>query len=139
VRHFFKLRGKRAAHKLRANDFAYVDHLVRRWSPAWQNIPAAETAHVKQAFAEPGCVEAACGYYAALTPRVPASLRAPIEVPSVAFAGGHDNVSPRAYEKARRCFAGSYDVVQVPGGHFMHREHPSEFIAELTRVLGAAR
>jgi pimeloyl-ACP methyl ester carboxylesterase len=48
-------------------------------------------------------------------------------------------VSPRAYEKARRCFAGSYDVVQVPGGHFMHREHPNEFIAELTRVLGAAR
>ena len=25
--------------------------------------------------------------------------------------------------------------MQVPGGHFMHREHPTEFITELLRVL----
>jgi pimeloyl-ACP methyl ester carboxylesterase len=139
VRHFFVLRGRRAAAKVRANDFAYVDHLVRRWSPAWTNVPAEETARIKEAFAEPGCVEAACAYYAALSPRMPAALRASIEVPAVAFAGMHDNVSLRAYEKARRCFAASYEVVRVPGGHFMHREHPSEFSAELTRVLRAAR
>jgi pimeloyl-ACP methyl ester carboxylesterase len=138
VRHFFVLRGKRAAEKVRANGHAYIDQLVRRWSPAWQNMPAEETARVKQAFAEPGCVEAACGYYAALSPRIPAFLRAPIKVPAVAFAGIHDNLSPRAYEKARGCFGASYEVVQVPGGHFMHREHPSEFIDELTRVLRAA-
>jgi len=137
VRHFFVLRGKRAALKVRANDHAYVDHLWRRWSPAW-HVPAEETARVKEAFAHPGCAEAACAYYAALSPRLPASLRAPIKVPSVAFAGIHDNMSPRAYEKARRCFTASYEVVQVPGGHFMHREHPAEFIAELTRLLRAA-
>lgn len=138
VRHFFVLRRKRAAQTVRAHDYAYIDQLVRRWSPAWQHMPADETARVKQAFAEPGCVEAACGYYAALTPRIPASLRAPIKVPAVAFAGIHDHVSPRAYEKARHCFAAAYEVVQVPGGHFMHREHPSEFITELTRLLRAA-
>ena len=138
VRHFFVLRRKRAAQKVRANDHAYVDELVRRWSPAWKNIPAEETARVKQAFAEPGCAEAACGYYAALSPRMPASLKASIKVPAVAFAGIHDNVSPRVYEKARRCFDASYEVIQVPGGHFMHREHPTEFIAELTRVLREA-
>ena len=54
-----------------------------------------------------------------------------------AFAGIHDRVSPRAFEKARRCFEASYEVVQVPGGHFMHREHPEEFITELTRLLRA--
>ncbi len=138
VRHFFVLRGKRAAEKARANDHAYIDHLVRRWSPAWKDIPADETARVKQAFAAPGCLEAACAYYAALSPRLPKSLRAPIKVPSVAFAGIHDNMSPRAYEKARHCFAASYEVVQVPGGHFMHREHPNEFNAELSRLLRAA-
>jgi pimeloyl-ACP methyl ester carboxylesterase len=138
VRHFFVLRGKRAAQKVRANGHAYIDHLVRRWSPAWHDMPADETARVKQAFAQPGCVEAACAYYAALSPRMPASLKASIKVPAVAFAGVHDNVSPRAYEKARRCFEASYEVVQVPGGHFMHREHPTEFIAELTRLLRAA-
>jgi pimeloyl-ACP methyl ester carboxylesterase len=139
VRHFFVLGRKSGAAKVRANDHAYIDELVRRWSPAWKNMPAEETARVKQVFAQPGCVEAACGYYAALSPRMPASLRTAIKVPSVAFAGIHDNVSPRAYEKARRCFASSYEVVQVPGGHFMHREHPTEFIAELTRTLRAAR
>jgi pimeloyl-ACP methyl ester carboxylesterase len=138
VRHFFVLRRKHAADRVRANNHAYVDRLVRRWSPAWQHIPADETARVKQAFAQPGCAEAACAYYGALSPRLPASLRRRIEVPAVAFAGLHDNVSPRAYERARRCFAGPYDVVRVPGGHFMHRERPTEFIAELTRRLGAA-
>ena len=135
LRHFFVLRARSAAKRVRANDFAYIDHLWRRWSPAWQAIPAEETAHVKQAFAEPGCAEAACAYYAALSTRLPAPLLESIKVPTVAFAGTDDNISPRAYEKARRCFAASYEVVQVPGGHFMHREHASELITELTRLL----
>ena len=59
----------------------------------------------------------------------------PITVPSVSFAGEHDNIAPRAYEKARKRFTKSYEVVQVPGGHFMHREHPTEFTTELVRVL----
>jgi pimeloyl-ACP methyl ester carboxylesterase len=138
VRHFLVLRGKRAAAKVRANSHAYIDHLVRRWSPAWRDIPAAETARVKQAFAEPGVVEAACGYYAALKLSVPASLRARIDVPAAAFAGMHDNVSFGQYERARRRFGKSYEVVKVPGGHFMHREHPNEFITELLRLIRAA-
>lgn len=138
VRHFFTLRSKKAAEKVRANNYAYVDELVRRWSPAWKNMPVEETVHVKEAFAQPGVVEAAAGYYAALSPRVPASLRAKIIVPAATFAGLHDNVDVSAYERARRSFAAGYEVVRVPGGHFMHREHPGEFIAELLRLLRAA-
>ena len=44
-------------------------------------------------------------------------------------------IAPRAYEKARHCFTASYEVVQVPGGHFMHREHPDKFTTELVRVV----
>jgi pimeloyl-ACP methyl ester carboxylesterase len=138
IRHFLVLRGKRAAERVRANNHAYIDRLVRRWSPAWRDMPAEETARVKQAFAEPGVVEAACGYYAALSPVLPASLRAKIQVPAVAFSGMHDNVASSVFERARRCFASSYEVVKVPGGHFMHREYPSEFTLELTRLLRAA-
>ena len=59
----------------------------------------------------------------------------PIRVPAVAFAGEHDTISPRLYEKARRMFESSYEVVIVPGGHFMHREHPEPFITELVRTV----
>ena len=136
VRHFATLRRAGAPVKLHANDFALVDELVRRWSPAWRDIPPSETAKVKAAFGEPGVVEAALGYYRALGLRLPKSHRLEVTVPTVAFAGEHDIISPRAYEKARHLFTASYEVVQVPGGHFMHREHPDHFIPELVRVLG---
>lgn len=135
IRHFVTLRGRGAANKIRAHDFALVDELVRRWSPAWKDIPASETAHVKRAFAEPGCAEAACAYYAAVSPRLPEGHRVPIRVPSVAFAGEHDNIAPRAFEKARLLYESSYEVVIVPGGHFMHREHPEPFISALVQTL----
>ena len=135
VRHFFKLARRSAPAKIRAGNFEYIDHLWRRWSPAWKDIPASETEPVKQVFAEPGSLEAACGYYRALRVKLPPALRAKIAVPSIAFAGEHDTIAPRLYEKSRRCFSGPYEVVQLPGGHFMHREHPEVFNRELVRVL----
>ena len=135
MRHMISLKSKRAADRIRANDFALIDTLWHRWSPAWTTIPASETAEVKAAFRDPACLDAALGYYRALRVRLPASLKQTIKVPTVAFAGEHDNISPRLYEKARHLFKASYEVVQVPGGHFMHREHPDQFIPELLRVL----
>jgi pimeloyl-ACP methyl ester carboxylesterase len=139
LRHFPVLARKRAADALRANDFAYVDALVKRWSPAW-TVPPDETARVKAAFCEPGVAEAACAYYRAQGLRMPRVFAAPISVPAVAFAGTEDSTfKPRAFEKARLCFTASYEVVQVPGGHFMHREHPDVFVPELVRVVREAR
>ncbi|MEP6861459.1 MAG: alpha/beta hydrolase [Deltaproteobacteria bacterium] len=137
MRHFLALRGKGAAAKTRADDFAYVDELWRRWSPAWEPIPASETAAAKDAFSQPGVCEAACAYYASLPLfTTPKSLRGNITVPTVSFAGEHDGImKPRAFEKARHCFDASYEVIQVPGGHFMHREHPEVFIPELVKAL----
>ena len=136
LRHFVRLRRPSAAAKIRAGDYAYIDKLWRRWSPSWREIPASETAAVKAAFREPGSLEAACGYYAALElPKLPRSHRKNIAVPTVSFAGEHDMLPPRLYEKARHCFDAAYEVVQVPGGHFMHREHPDTFAAELVRVI----
>jgi pimeloyl-ACP methyl ester carboxylesterase len=135
MRHFLTLRSKGGPARVRANEFAYVDELWRRWSPAWKSIPASETADVKRAFATPGCVEAACGYYAAQTVRLAPSHRATMKMPSVAFAGEDDVISPRIFEKARHCYESSYEVVIVPGGHFMHREHPDHFVRELVRTV----
>ena len=136
LRHFLSLRRASAPAKLRANDFALVDELVARWSPAWTAIPARETARVKAAYAEPGVVEAALGYYRAVPlVRLPPVARLPVAVPTVAFAGEDDTISPRLYEMARHMFERSYEVVQVPGGHFLHREHPQHFLPELVRVV----
>lgn len=95
-----------------------------------------DTAHTWE-HAMPGSAEAAAAYYATLGPRLPEGNRKRITVPAVAFAGEHDMIAPRAYEKARHWYTSSYEVVQVPGGHFMHREHPQEFTTELLRVLQA--
>jgi pimeloyl-ACP methyl ester carboxylesterase len=135
VRHFASLRRKNAAAMCARDNFAYIDELWRRWSPAWKDIPADETAHVKAAFREPGSLEAAVSYYRFIGVRLPKSHLVPITVPTVAIAGESDMMPPRMYEKARGCFTASYEVVQVPGGHFMHREHPDHFVPELVRVV----
>jgi pimeloyl-ACP methyl ester carboxylesterase len=137
VRHFFRFQLPDAAAMVRRNDFAHVDELVRRWSPAW-NVPPGETDPVKAAFREPGSLDAALGYYRALRPTLPAAHRKKIEVDSVCFAGEHDIVDVSAYDRARSRFKAGYEVVRMPGGHFMHREHPERFTTELLRVLGPA-
>ncbi len=135
VRHFFTLKLPGAAARARANDFALIDELVARWSPAWK-VPPGETRAVKEAFADPGRVEAALGYYRALRVKLPASQRRRVGVPSVAFAGTDDNVDPALFDRAASWYTAGYEVVRVPGGHFMHREHPEPFVKELLRVLG---
>ncbi len=138
MRHFLVLRRANIAAKLRADELRYLDELWRRWSPAWSDLPASETAAVKQAFAEPGSLEAACSYYAAipLSGKLPPSAKLQIEVPTVVFSGEQDHqMKLSTYEKARTCFSGSYEIVRVPGGHFMHREHPERVVPELVRVV----
>ncbi len=134
VRHFFALNLPGAAARIRKGNMAHIDELVQRWSPAWK-VPPGETDAVKEAFRHPGCLEAAIGYYHALRPKLPASQRRKVEVPAVGFAGTDDNVDPSVYELARKCYQNAYEVVKVPGGHFMHREHPKPFIDALLRVV----
>jgi pimeloyl-ACP methyl ester carboxylesterase len=138
IRHFIPLRRRGAEAMVRANEFAYVDTLLRRWSPAW-TVPPGESHAVKRAFAEPGCLRAALGYYRALSPFLPASQRRKVDVPAVAFAGETDVVPPSAYERARSRYADDYEIVRLPGGHFMHREHPDRFTKQLLRVLAPLR
>jgi pimeloyl-ACP methyl ester carboxylesterase len=135
LRHFLNLRRANAGKQLRANSFALVDTYWSRWSPAWKDVPASETTDVKRAFAEPGCAEAAAAYYKAVGVRFPEGYKPQIKMPAVSIAGEHDIIPPRLYEKARLCFDGSYEVVIVPGGHFMHREHPDVFTTELVRTI----
>jgi pimeloyl-ACP methyl ester carboxylesterase len=138
-RHFLALRRRGAAARVRADDFAYVDTLVQRWSPAWR-VPPDETRAVKAVFAVPGSLEAAIGYYRAVGLTPPASQLEKIRMPALAFAGSTDGVfNTAAFERARPHYLAAYDVVTLPGGHFLHREHPEEFNAALVKRLAAVR
>lgn len=134
VRHFLSLRMSNAVEMASRNDFAYIDELVHRWSPAWK-VPPGETDAVKRAFREPGCLDAALAYYRAMSTKTPAGHRKPITMPAIAFAGETDIISPSAYERARKRYRASYEIIRMPGGHFMHREDPEKFVAELTAAI----
>ncbi len=58
-----------------------------------------------------------------------------VTVPAAAFAGLGDMVAVDAYHRAARRYTAAYEVVTMPGGHFMHREHPEVFAQHLLRVL----
>ena len=134
VRHFFYLRRKNIARVIRRENFAYIDELVKRWSPAW-DVPSDETRAVKEALSHPGSLEAALGYYRALRPRPPESLRRRVTVPAVSIAGTDDILSADVFDQVRSCYAAGYDVIKMPGGHFLHREHPERFNRELIGAL----
>jgi pimeloyl-ACP methyl ester carboxylesterase len=135
ARHMLAFQRKRAEERVRADDFAYVDTLYRRWSPAW-SLPPEETRAVKQAFREPGCLQAALGYYRAIRLPAPQAVRRRVTVPSAVFCGTDDPIlKPRDYDYARRFYRAPHEVITMRGGHFLHREHPGRFQQELLRVL----
>jgi pimeloyl-ACP methyl ester carboxylesterase len=137
VRHFFTLSRKGAAARIRAGGFREIDELYRRWSAGW-DVPASETEAVKVALGQPGSLEAALGYYRALSPFIPASQRRAIPMPAAAFAGEQDDaVTVADFRRARSRYLSSYEVIPMPGSHFMHRQYPEHFNRELLRVLSA--
>jgi pimeloyl-ACP methyl ester carboxylesterase len=135
VRHFAAYKIPGAPERFAKNDFAALPAIYRRWSPAW-SPPPAEFAAVRACFSNRESLNAAFGYYRALSARPPADLLQPIAVPTVVFAGLSDPVAePADYRRAARMFKKEYVVEEVPGGHFLHREHPEIFAERLLRHL----
>jgi pimeloyl-ACP methyl ester carboxylesterase len=135
VRHFatYKLPG--APKRFARNDFAALPAICRRWSPDWSPDPE-EFDPVRASFANRASLNAAFGYYRKLSPIPSASLKTRITVPTVVFAGLGDPVAePSDYRAAARMFESDYVVEEVPGGHFMHREHPDAFAKRLLAHL----
>ena len=144
LRHFaaWQLRGP-TVRRFRADDFAFVDAVYRRWSPTWRFGPE-ETAGVKEAFRQPGCLEAALSYYwsfarpSAEGQRRAAELqRTPTLVPITLVLGADDGaLRPAALRPRPDLFPRGLEEVWIAGaGHFAHREQPDEWCRVLSRVL----
>ena len=79
---------------------------------------------------------AALAYYKALTPRLSPAFRKKISVPALILGGRTDGIAEEAdFEASRRRFTGPVDVKMLPGGHFLHREHPEPFLEALLPFL----
>ncbi len=135
VRHFLAYKLPGAARRFAQDDFAALPEIVRRWSPKWSPAPA-DLAPVRECFADPASLDAAFGYYRQLSFVPQPFLRARIRVPAVVFSGMDDPNAGRVdYERGRRMFDGEYIIEEMPGGHFLHLEHPALFAEKLLAHL----
>lgn len=137
----FQLAG--AAEWLAGDDFAPVRRLWARWSPGW--IPdAAFVDGALTALAAPANREAALAYYRALLPRPGAGARwqasrrlafAEPATPTTLICGLRDGcIGPEIFPPSRD----ARPVIDLPAGHFMHLELPSEVLAHVIIALRRA-
>ena len=123
-----------AAAHVAADDFAYLEALWRRWSPGWA-IPPSALAAMRDAFGQPGVLDAALDYYrqafdvASPAGAATAALFAtPVAVPTLGLIGADDGcVAADVFTAAMRSddFPGGLRVERIAAaGHFLHREQP---------------
>ena len=135
VRHFLTLKMPGAVRRFKANDFAQVEMFYRRWSPTW-DLSADELEAAKNAFAAPGCANAALGYYRQLSLKPPPSSALPVHAPTMCIFGEDDPALTRdIYQKSAHIFQSTYRVEPCAGGHWAHQEDSEKFIGLLLSFL----
>lgn len=136
ARHFVAFKMPWAEAMARRDDFAYIEALYRRWSPAWSGRERdATVARAKAAFADPVVLHHALEYYRALSPRRASELERPITGPTLVVGGGDEPFGP-AYAATPDHVDGPCEVLIVPGaGHWPHREGEAEFTERLLAFL----
>ncbi len=124
---------------VRADDWAWLDALIRSWSPTWAQPDYAE---LHRGLEGPGRLTAALGYYRALGLALRGDVRplvfGKVAQPTLVVHGADDGcVGREMFAGQEGWFPGGLELVELPGvGHFVHREDP----AALNRlVLGHLR
>ena len=130
----FQLPG--AASWLRRRDFAYVDTLWRRWSPAL-TPPAAHLAQVKASLAASGAAPLA--HYREMVRGLPSGIgRPPVSTtPLLYLAGTADGCVGWELGRGQELWLGGgyQERIYAGAGHFLHLERPREVAADITAWL----
>ena len=135
TRHFAANKLPWAARRAARDDFAEIKAMYARWSPGF-DWPEAEFDAVLNAYARPGALHAAMGYYRrlGLWP-----FKGKVAVETLVLGGETDGaVGPEAFRASARRVDAPCTVTMLPGGHFLHREHPEPFRDALLAWLGPA-
>ena len=141
ARHFLYFQMPWSEAGTRRNDFAYLETIYRRWSPAWRGAERDDALRrAKEAFSDPEVLEGAIDWYRALfkKPERPLpGIGKPLRTRGLMVAGGKDfggHLGP--YKKSQALFEGGAEVLVMPdAGHWPHREDEPKFIAALIRFL----
>jgi pimeloyl-ACP methyl ester carboxylesterase len=136
--HFAQLARPDASDALARDDFRGVDDLYARWSPTW-NVPARELDPVKNAFAAPGCLQGALGYYRAFaaTPPDP-RLFQKTSVRTLTLWGNADGAGDQSvFADQADGFTVPVEVVEIAAGHFLHRERPDDVARHILTFLAS--
>ncbi len=137
ARHFLTLRLPWSAAFVRARGFRHVETIYQRWAPDWEG-PARDAcvAAVKRAFGDPRVLDAALGYYRALTPVIPRELLRRIDVPALLVGSTHDLLPGSAFDRSDTVLTGPLTVEILKGaGHWPHREREERFVDLLLAFL----
>ncbi|MCK9249892.1 MAG: alpha/beta hydrolase [Solirubrobacteraceae bacterium] len=115
------------------HDHAWLDGLIRRWSPTW-DPSADELAALRRGLVGPDGASPALDVYRALVPSLldgptRRTLLASIRVPTLVVSGETDGCMGREiFAGQERWFTGGLEHVEIPvAGHFMHLERPERF------------
>lgn len=131
-----------------AADFAFLERLWEDWSPGYR-MQDADRAALKAAFAEPGVLSAALGYYRAALGAPPtdpsvvadqARMGEPVAVEALHLHGEDDGcIGPEVCQGMEAFFtAGLRKVVVEDAGHFLQLEQPERVRREVLDFLGPA-
>ncbi|MCW3010814.1 MAG: alpha/beta hydrolase [Solirubrobacterales bacterium] len=116
------------------DDWAWLDALVRRWSPTW-DVTDEELLELRRGMVGPGRLSAALGYYRGLAklavPEVRRVSLGRVAAPALVVHGSDDGcIGPEVFAGQEAWFTGGLRVETMAGlGHFVQREDPAAFAA----------
>lgn len=137
IRHFASLKLPSGAWQCRRDDFAYLDHLYRRWSPNWSGEKREETLRrAKSTLSTEATLKGAISYYRDLPLRRSKTAEKIGAVPGLIIGGDHAIGEEKLYRRTAELLPEPSRAVIVPGtGHWPQREKPELVLPEILAFL----